>query len=64
MLARALGMEYEHRRPDRDQAVTVQWDNVFLGCEDEFSLLNDSDYTVHDTLYDHGSLMHRPHQVS
>lgn len=39
-LMHALGLHHEHTRPDRDQYVTIQWDNVVPGNSHQHNILN------------------------
>uniref|UniRef100_A0A8C7HZL8 Metalloendopeptidase n=1 Tax=Oncorhynchus kisutch TaxID=8019 RepID=A0A8C7HZL8_ONCKI len=39
-LMHALGLHHEHTRPDRDQYVTIQWDNVVPGYSHQHNILN------------------------
>ncbi|CAB1318744.1 unnamed protein product [Coregonus sp. 'balchen'] len=54
-LMHALGLHHEHTRPDRDQYVTVQWDNVVTGKESNF-MVKEGD--TQDLPYDYDSIMH------
>lgn len=52
----ALGFGHEHARSDRDQYVTIQWDNVDTRYENNFAVMTDqSSWGVH---YDYMSVMH------
>lgn len=51
----ALGMSHEHSRPDRDDFVTVLWDNIKDGKTHNFDPRNKADVGV---AYDYNSLMH------
>ncbi|KAK3595105.1 hypothetical protein CHS0354_002356, partial [Potamilus streckersoni] len=54
----ALGFFHEQSRPDRDNYVTIHWDNIEKGHESNFQKYG-NDYV--DTLgqpYDYGSIMH------
>ena len=62
--AYTLGMIHEQNRPDRDTMVTINWDNIIIGCEDNFELANNMSYTTWGTDYDHGSVTHFSHVVS
>ncbi len=52
----ALGILHEQSRPDRDQYVTIHFDNIQDGTESNFALDPEADTTV--TPYDHRSVMH------
>ncbi|CAJ1378770.1 unnamed protein product [Effrenium voratum] len=54
-LGHALGMNHEQSRPDRDQYVTVHWNNVRPGKEDNFELIEEMDTS---RPYDILSVMH------
>ncbi|XP_029565658.1 astacin-like metalloprotease toxin 5 isoform X1 [Salmo trutta] len=54
-LMHALGLHHEHTRPDRDQFVTIQWDNVVSGKEDNFKV---KEGDTQDLPYDYDSIMH------
>jgi len=54
-LGHALGMDHEQARPDRDEYVKVEWENIKPGFEDEFKV-NPEAYT--EEPYDYMSLMH------
>jgi hypothetical protein len=54
-LGHALGMAHEQARPDRDEFVVIQWDNIEAGKEHNFEV--DSNGFV-GADYDYQSLMH------
>jgi len=54
-IGHALGMDHEQARPDRDEYVKVQWENIKPGFEEEFKV-NPEAYT--EEPYDYMSLMH------
>merc|ERR1719253_636599 len=54
-LGHSLGMAHEQARPDRDQYVTIHWDNIQSGKGHNFDL-NEAAYDGVD--YDYESLMH------
>ena len=54
----ALGFWHEHSRPDRDDHVHIEWDNIVDGAERNFNKAVDVD--VLGTEYDFGSIMHYP----
>jgi len=55
-IGHAIGLFHEHTRPDRDDFVTVNWDNVSAGKELNFEKIEigASNYSS----YDFGSIMH------
>ncbi|XP_078663891.1 astacin-like [Branchiostoma floridae x Branchiostoma belcheri] len=61
-IGHALGYFHEHSRPDRDDYVTIQWDNVLSGTEfrSQFDKYDDSYIDSLGTPYDYGSVMHYP----
>ena len=50
-------MYHEQSRPDRDDHLTVNWDNIEPGKEHNFEM-KDPDDVNYETPYDHGSIMH------
>ncbi|NXP06523.1 MEP1A protein, partial [Thinocorus orbignyianus] len=54
----ALGFYHEQSRMDRDDYVTIWWDQVISGKEHNFEKYNDSFITDLNTPYDYESLMH------
>jgi len=50
-----LGLDHEHKRPDRDEFVTVVLDKIQRGKEYNFEK-NSDDYF--DLPYDYGSVLH------
>ncbi|XP_031658186.1 high choriolytic enzyme 1-like isoform X2 [Oncorhynchus kisutch] len=54
-LMHALGLHHEHTRPDRDQYVTIQWDNVVPGKQENFKVKKGD---TQDLPYDYDSIMH------
>ncbi|XP_036832944.1 astacin-like metalloprotease toxin 5 isoform X1 [Oncorhynchus mykiss] len=54
-LMHALGLHHEHTRPDRDQYITIQWDNVVSGKEENFKV---KEGDTQDLPYDYDSIMH------
>lgn len=43
---------------DRDEYVTIQWDNLIAGTEHNFNKYNNSIVTHYNTSYDYRSVMH------
>lgn len=56
-IGHSLGLWHEHSRPDRDQFITIQGDNIDPNCKKEFDLIQDK-YSFYGTTYDFGSIMH------
>ncbi|XP_020606959.1 nematocyst expressed protein 6-like [Orbicella faveolata] len=57
-IGHALGFYHEHNRPDRDQYLTVVWENVMPGCRVHF---RKERFMTIDSLgvkYDYNSVMH------
>ena len=54
----ALGMYHMQSRPDRDQYVTIHFDNIQAGKEHNFQLLSDT--LTFNTEYNARSFMHYP----
>ena len=54
----ALGMYHMQSRPDRDQYVTIHFDNIQSGKEHNFQLLSDT--LTFNTDYNARSFMHYP----
>ncbi|WP_224366996.1 M12 family metallopeptidase [Hyalangium versicolor] len=55
-LMHALGFYHEQSRPDRDQYITVNFQNVESGLEDQFDVCQDC--TTQDIPYEYDSIMH------
>jgi len=55
-IGHAFGYQHEHQRPDRDQFVTVNTDNIEEGKESNFSIRPG----IVLGPYDYGSIMHYP----
>ncbi|NWW08825.1 MEP1A protein, partial [Oreocharis arfaki] len=54
----ALGFYHEQSRMDRDDYVTIWWDEIIAGGEHNFAKYDDSYITDLNTPYDYESLMH------
>ncbi|XP_061228285.1 meprin A subunit alpha isoform X2 [Neopsephotus bourkii] len=54
----ALGFYHEQSRTDRDDYVTIWWDEIIEGREHNFVKYDDSSITDLNTPYDYESLMH------
>ena len=58
------GLWHEQSRPDRDQYIRIEWDNIELGTENSFFKYNRSIIESFSLPYDYGSIMHYPTYVS
>ncbi|XP_030641226.1 meprin A subunit beta-like [Chanos chanos] len=54
----ALGFYHEQSRYDRDEHVTIIWENILAGREHNFNKHNQSEITTQGTPYDYTSVMH------
>ncbi len=54
-LGHALGLDHEHQRSDRDQFITINFDNVGAGRASQFTIIGDTD---NHRAYDFDSIMH------
>ncbi|XP_005072497.1 meprin A subunit alpha isoform X1 [Mesocricetus auratus] len=54
----ALGFYHEQSRTDRDDYVTIWWDEILSGYEHNFNTYDDTTITDLNTPYDYESLMH------
>jgi len=54
----AFGFHHEQKRYDRDDWVTINWDNIEPGREHNFEMLPPSEIDLLETSYDYGSVMH------
>ena len=57
-IGHAVGFWHEQSRPDRDDYVTIHFDNVRQGVEQNFKKRNSFEVNYHGTVYDYGSIMH------
>lgn len=57
-IAHALGFYHEQSRPDRDEFVTILWDNIETDKESNFRKYSRSTIDSLGTPYDYGSVMH------
>ncbi len=55
-IGHALGLEHEHTRPDRDQHIAINWENIDSDKVDNFAISDHSRRTYGP--YDYGSIMH------
>lgn len=54
----AFGFHHEQKRSDRDDWVTINWDNIQPGTENNFVKLNENQVNLLGTPYDYGSVLH------
>jgi hypothetical protein len=57
-IGHALGFYHEQSRPDRDEHVTIDYDNIVAGADSEFEKLSDTLVDSHGVGYDYNSIMH------
>uniref|UniRef100_A0AB38ZE74 Metalloendopeptidase n=1 Tax=Ectomocoris sp. TaxID=3104572 RepID=A0AB38ZE74_9HEMI len=55
-----LGLKHEHARPDRDDYVTVVWNNIKDGHKKNFIKANPKEFTTFNVPYNYLSVMHYP----
>lgn len=54
----AIGYYHEQSRTDRDEYVTINWENIEDGKENNFQKYSAAEVDPHGVLYDYGSIMH------
>ncbi|KAI6241988.1 Astacin-like metalloendopeptidase [Aphelenchoides fujianensis] len=54
----ALGLNHEQLRSDRDQYITINWENVDPHQFDFFAISDAREFTSYGVPYDYGSIMH------
>uniref|UniRef100_A0A0K0FES5 Metalloendopeptidase n=1 Tax=Strongyloides venezuelensis TaxID=75913 RepID=A0A0K0FES5_STRVS len=54
----ALGLLHEHCRTDRDNFVTIDFNNIKTGLNGNFKIPTSVNYKNYSTHYDYGSIMH------
>jgi len=57
-LMHAVGFFHEQSRYDRDNYVTINWDNICCGARGNFEAETSSNTQLHNQPYDYNSLMH------
>jgi len=57
-LLHAVGFAHEQTRPDRDNFVTINYNNIQSGTESNFQRYPTSDVNTYNRAYDHASIMH------
>jgi hypothetical protein len=55
-IGHVLGLEHEHTRPDRDQYITIHWENISAAKSHNFDVASASARILGE--YDYGSIMH------
>jgi hypothetical protein len=55
-IGHVLGLEHEHTRPDRDQFITIHWENISADKTHNFDVAREGARTLGK--YDYGSIMH------
>jgi hypothetical protein len=53
-----LGLPSEHLRPDRDEHVKINWDNISILSAPLFAKLNSTDLPLDELPYDYNSVLH------
>jgi len=57
-LGHALGLFHEHARWDRDEFITVHYENIKPGREGDYNWIAKSNWIISSTPYDYYSIMH------
>ncbi|KAG5668446.1 hypothetical protein PVAND_016386 [Polypedilum vanderplanki] len=57
-LIHALGYHHMHNREDRDQYITINWQNIIFGMAENFDKVNSKFFSNFNTSYDYNSVMH------
>ncbi|PRD32358.1 UNVERIFIED_CONTAM: nas-15 [Trichonephila clavipes] len=57
-LMHVLGFHHEHNRPDRDEYVKINWDNIKEGAYHHFQKLPEDLVQIANFSYDYDSIMH------
>lgn len=63
-LGHAIGFWHEQSRPDRDQYIEIQWDNIMEGFKDNFDKYSHGKIDSLGQPYDYDSIMHYGKLVS
>lgn len=59
-IGHALGFWHEQSRPDRDEYITILWNNIKQGMESQFKKVRHTDVDSKGSPYDYASVMHYP----
>ena len=63
-LVHALGFDHEHNRPDRDDWIKINFNNVIKGESNiDFKILNQTQFKDLGTPYNYESIMHYHHSA-
>lgn len=54
----ALGFDHEHSRADRDDFITIRWENVEDDNKDQFDKVTNREYSAFGVRYNTKSIMH------
>ncbi len=57
-LGHIIGLMHEHQRPDRDNYISVRWDNIPLEDRTQFMYMEPDTYVYYEYPYDYNSIMH------
>jgi len=57
-LGHVLGLTHEHQRPDRDDYVIINFENILEGFQNNFQILDNPLYREESLEYDYSSIMH------
>ena len=63
-IGHAIGFFHEQSRPDRDDHVTIHFENIEDGACKEFKKHSEQKITTNNIPYDHASIMHYGSHVS
>ena len=63
-LGHVVGFWHEHSRPDRDQYIRINWDNIHWSRMFNFNKLPTKEIDSMNVSYDYRSIMHYESQVS